>query len=183
MGDRVAILREGIIQQVGTPREVYERPANRFVAGFIGSPPMNFIPAAMEVDAGRAVVLLAGQRVKLPLSTPWAQNQEPCRCVLGVRPADILLRAPPEAEGRVLSVAVRVEAVEYLGSGELVHAHTTTGDFRISATSGAESGLEAGLETVVFIRLDDIRMFDEKTGRLLAAIEDPAAGPPSNGTN
>jgi multiple sugar transport system ATP-binding protein len=62
LGDRVAVLRKGLLQQVATPRELYERPANLFVAGFIGSPPMNFLPATVEERA----VVLPFARVELP---------------------------------------------------------------------------------------------------------------------
>ena len=56
LGDRVAVLKRGVLQQLATPRELYENPANLFVAGFIGSPPMNFLPATVDGQRGRAAL-------------------------------------------------------------------------------------------------------------------------------
>jgi ABC-type sugar transport system ATPase subunit len=94
LGDRVAVLERGCLQQLATPHELYQRPANRFVAGFIGSPPMNFLPAR----------LLPGARAG-------------AEAVAGVRPESVTL-APPDAAG---SLAATVETVEVLGHETLVH--------------------------------------------------------------
>ena len=83
LGDRVAVLKRGLLQQLATPRELYEHPINLFVAGFIGSPPMNFMPATVEGDS----VELPFGKVKLPAEkAEQAQGQGPAhrRCATGV---------------------------------------------------------------------------------------------------
>jgi multiple sugar transport system ATP-binding protein len=92
MGDRIAVLQSGVLQQVGTPEELYERPANVFVAGFIGSPAMNLVPAPVVGAPGGA------QRI------------------VGFRPEHLRL-----GNGGGLSFPARVEVVEYLGDDKLVH--------------------------------------------------------------
>jgi multiple sugar transport system ATP-binding protein len=93
MGDRVAVLKDGVLQQVDTPRNLYDRPVNEFVAGFIGSPAMNLIPAPLA-EGG---VLLAGHPVRLPRAA---------------------VTALAEDGGRTATVGFRPEAVEFVGVGE-----------------------------------------------------------------
>ncbi len=114
MGDRVAVLRAGRLQQVGTPREVFERPANRFVAGFVGTPAMNFVRARVEVGPDRVRVRVPGQAVEFPVSA-WPVPPPPGEWDLGFRPADAALG------GRGPALAGRVVLAEYLGRACLVH--------------------------------------------------------------
>ena len=103
MGTRVAVLRDGRLQQCAPPRELYERPANAFVAGFIGSPPMNLVTLRVR-DGG---VTLGGMHLALPqASAQWSLDGE---VTLGIRPEDLL---PGAAEG----IAGRVVSVEHLGA-------------------------------------------------------------------
>src|ERR671925_1546306 len=91
MGDRIVVMRNGFIQQVGPPMEVYNQPQNQFVAGFIGSPPMNFLDAHLVSDNGGLAVDLQGMR--LPLPPQQAKSAEAYankKVVFGIRPEDIL---------------------------------------------------------------------------------------------
>ncbi len=106
LGDRVAVMSDGRIQQLGSPQEVYDHPANLFVAGFIGSPPMNLIDATC-----RGGVLTAGP-LTLPLSVPDGD------VVLGVRPERL---APATESDDRPALDVTVEVVEPLGSEVMVH--------------------------------------------------------------
>ena len=92
LGDKVAVMKDGIIQQFGTPKQIYNDPANLFVASFIGSPPMNFIPLRLQRKDGRLLALLdSGQaRVELPLSMQDA-GLEDREVILGMRPEQIVL--------------------------------------------------------------------------------------------
>jgi multiple sugar transport system ATP-binding protein len=122
LGDRVAVMREGVIQQTGTPRELYERPRNLFVAGFLGSPAMNLLPA--EVRDGRIHLPLPGVSLEPPagIHLPPA----PGRLIAGIRPEHFRL-----AGGEATGFEVTVELAEWLGADLLVH-------FCLEAGSGVE---------------------------------------------
>ena len=96
LGDKVAVMKDGIIQQFGTPQQIYNDPANLFVASFIGSPPMNFIPVRLSRQDGRVLVLLdSGQaRCELPLGSA-GDGLEGRELMLGVRPEQITLGSAP----------------------------------------------------------------------------------------
>jgi len=105
MADALAILDGGRLQQVGTPREVYDRPCNLFVARFIGSPPMNTLPAAVVVDDGELWADSGAGRVRLPALGRRLQHGE--AVVLGVRPEDLRRGSGP--------ITATVRALEWLG--------------------------------------------------------------------
>src|SRR6476659_6748792 len=113
LGDRVAVLRKGVLQQVASPRELYEQPVNLFVAGFIGSPPMNFMPATVE-----------GDKVELPFASIPARPEwtnvagEGQLLITGIRPGsfeDASLVDPGKA-GRGITFDVTVDVTEWLGN-------------------------------------------------------------------
>jgi ABC-type sugar transport system ATPase subunit len=125
LGHRIAILHEGCLQQLATPKQVYARPATSFVAGFIGSPPMNLLPARLaRTDAGRPALDLGGVLLDLSgteagevvLRVPAGQE-----VTAGVRPEAVTL----VAEGEPGALPARVEHGEYLGHETLVHASLT----------------------------------------------------------
>jgi multiple sugar transport system ATP-binding protein len=124
MGDRVAVLREGTLQQLAKPQELYERPANLFVASFIGSPPMNLYEATVSGPADRPVLSLGSQR--LALSADFAQRHPALasagqrQLVVGIRPECLTVALSTDnAEDRTISV--RAELVESLGNESLLH--------------------------------------------------------------
>jgi len=127
MADRIFIMNRGHLQQSGRPLEVYRRPANRFVAGFIGSPAMNFMDATLVQDIGGFAVDAGGFRLRLPGSFPPGLDAYAGHpIVFGVRPEDI---AAVEADaGRGTTLRARAEVVETLGAETFVHlscgAHT-----------------------------------------------------------
>jgi multiple sugar transport system ATP-binding protein len=131
LGDRVVVLRAGIAQQIGTPEELYERPANIFVAGFIGSPSMNFFPATLT-DVG--VRLPFGEvTVTQEVHDVVATHPTPKNVIVGVRPEHLEDAALLDGYARIraLSFEVRVDMIESLGADKYVY-FTTSG-------SGAQS--------------------------------------------
>ncbi|MEO9242089.1 ABC transporter ATP-binding protein [Pseudomonas inefficax] len=119
LGDKVAVMKDGIIQQFGTPQQIYNDPANQFVASFIGSPPMNFIPVRLTQQDGRLLAVLdSGQaRCELPLgvATDELDGRE---IILGIRPEQIALGA---AEGNGLpGIRAEVQVTEPTGPDLLV---------------------------------------------------------------
>ena len=128
MGDRVAILRDGVLEQLGTPAELYERPVNMFVASFIGSPAMNLIKGTCEADAGAPFVRFGDSRLSVPdaVAARCAElrdfvGREIC---VGIRPEDFVAATGPEADD---SIEVHVTRAESLGS-ELFVYFQTVGD-------------------------------------------------------
>ncbi|MFG0799637.1 ABC transporter ATP-binding protein [Pseudomonas sp. GLN_2] len=119
LGDKVAVMKDGIIQQFGTPQQIYNDPANQFVASFIGSPPMNFIPVRLTRQDGRLLALLdSGQaRCELPLGGA-ADALEGREMILGIRPEQIALGA---ADGNGLpAIRAEVQVTEPTGPDLLV---------------------------------------------------------------
>ncbi|MDN4471961.1 ABC transporter ATP-binding protein [Demequina zhanjiangensis] len=132
MGDRIAVLKDGVLQQVGTPREMYDTPANVFVAGFIGSPAMNI--STFRVDNGYAIV--GDSKVQLQRETVANMTDaDSGEAVLGFRP-ESLDRVAPNTDG---AMPVEVVVVEELGSdafvyGQLPKAATTLADPKFGGT-------------------------------------------------
>ena len=131
MGDRIAVLNAGIIQQLGTPSELYDTPANLFVAGFIGSPAMNFFTGRLTREGDQATVtvgqgaeaqtlVLAGRAAERVLGQATAGGRE---VVLGIRPEDLSAAAGDGGSGPSAGQTLvgTVDVVEHLGNEQLVH--------------------------------------------------------------
>jgi multiple sugar transport system ATP-binding protein len=150
MGDRIAIMNDGVLQQVGTPGQIYDHPANIFVAGFIGSPSMNFVPVTIQNGTAKA----SGFEVKLP--KPVSAQ----RATLGFRPEAVTDRVENGAP-----LDMKIEVVERLGSDQFLYGQvggdtvTARVDPRMAATAGAQARL--GLDT------RSLHLFDDETGQAL----------------
>ena len=118
LGTRIVVLNGGRIEQVGTPFDLYERPANKFVAGFLGSPRMNFFEATLAGELGRSasVALTGGARVQVAADV--ARVQAGARVTLGVRPEHLQIVRPGQGDG----IGATIALVEYLGDVTLVYA-------------------------------------------------------------
>ena len=171
LGDRVVVLKDGVAQQIGTPDELYNRPANLFVAGFIGSPAMNFFPASLTATGIR----LPFGEVVLPAGTQSAAAGS-ANLIVGVRPESFEDAALLDGFERVnaLTFPVEVNLVESLGSDKYAYfsipdsvPDVTGSDFvaRLSAESTAAAGhrLELALDTA------KVHVFDADTGVNLTA--------------
>ncbi len=157
LADRIAVMKDRIIQQVGTPQEVYQRPANRFVASFVGSPSMNFVAGQLRFDAGGAV--FTANDFKFPLQGYEFSTAAPdgAAVELGVRPEHIEVAA----NGRELSI----EMVEPMGSDLL--AWTKLGGAPISLRLPVESPSKTGDRVAVTISPAKVSLFDRTSGRRL----------------
>ncbi len=121
LGDRIVIMKDGWIQQIGTPQEVFDHPANIFVAGFIGMPQMNFFDARLTQEGGRYLVSVGGCKVELSQEkqAALAARKVPAQAItLGVRPSHMVLAKEP---GNTLSATV--EVAEMMGSEVHFHAN------------------------------------------------------------
>ncbi|QTF55278.1 ABC transporter ATP-binding protein [Stutzerimonas frequens] len=119
LGDKVAVMKDGVIQQFGTPHEIYNDPANLFVASFIGSPPMNFVPLRIRQRDGRWVGVLNSEQgsCELPLPITTDDGLRDRELILGIRPEQIGLAGVGTAD---FSLAVDIEVVEPTGPDTLV---------------------------------------------------------------
>ena len=119
LGDKVAVMKDGVIQQFGTPHEIYNNPANLFVASFIGSPPMNFVPLRIRQRDGRWVGVLNSEQgsCELPLPITSDDGLRDRQLILGIRPEQIGLAPAGSAD---FSLAVDIEVVEPTGPDTLV---------------------------------------------------------------
>ena len=126
LGDRIVIMRDGFIMQIGSPQEVFNHPANLFVAGFIGTPQMNFFDAELTLEGGEYAVMFNGYRVAL---TPQAQetlkrnNEKPRTVTLGVRPEHLTISDAPAT-----GVAATVDVSEMMGSEIYLHVSVSGKD-------------------------------------------------------
>jgi multiple sugar transport system ATP-binding protein len=115
LGDRVVVMKDGVVQQVGEPLELYNQPANKFVAGFIGSPAMNFANVTVTEANGSLLAENAGMRLKLPDETAQRLRGHAGRAVtLGIRPEDLSVAGAADADQPCLDAVI--EVVEQLGS-------------------------------------------------------------------
>src|SRR5256885_17009353 len=115
LGDRVAVMRDGRLQQLGTPLEIYNRPKNRFVAGFIGAPAMNFLEVTLENSGGQLYAAAPGFRIRVPNERASLRNRSgDGAMLLGVRPEHTLLGEPKPEHGTGFDAVV--EVTEQLGA-------------------------------------------------------------------
>jgi multiple sugar transport system ATP-binding protein len=120
LGSRVVVMKDGYVQQVGEPLEIYGKPANKFVAGFIGSPAMNFLPVTVSETSGSIFLETNGLRTKVPASKMGSLQAYKGQAVtLGIRPED--LRVGSGADSADLAFDAVVEVVEPLGSEILLN--------------------------------------------------------------
>jgi multiple sugar transport system ATP-binding protein len=139
LGDRVAIMREGAIQQIGTPRDLYRQPRNLFVAGFIGSPAMNFLPATLDGDRLRLPMV----ELKPPADARLARSGKPMSLIAGIRPEHFTFaRAGDMPQTSSANFRAHIEAVEW--SGAELYAHFNVG--RLSADMVRSLDHELGLD-------------------------------------
>jgi multiple sugar transport system ATP-binding protein len=154
LGDRIVVMLDGLIQQIDTPRHIYERPRNTFVASFMGAPPMNLLIGEIDADG---VFRGDGLTITIPPTTPARQQAIRSRSVvLGVRPDDIA-EAPTE-QG---DVAGTVRAVEFVGSETLVHLDV--GKHFLTARLGPQSDILPGHNLGVRLDFARVSFFDTET--------------------
>ncbi|SFO83937.1 ABC transporter ATP-binding protein [Pseudomonas borbori] len=164
LGDKVAVMKDGIIQQFGTPKQIYNDPANLFVASFIGSPPMNFIPLRLQRRDGQLLALLdSGQaRCELPLGAMEA-GFEDREVILGIRPEQILL-ATAESRNQS-SIRAEVEVIEPTGPDTLVFVELN--QTKVCCRMAPDDAPQVGQTLELQFDPGKVLLFDAKTGERL----------------
>ena len=183
MGTRIAVMNDGILQQVGTPQKLYDEPINRFVAGFIGSPSMNFVEVTTDGDGDATRLVGPGDwSVPLPSRARSVAGAVGGKHVAGFRPEDLEIG---EIGGESASFQARADVVEYLGHEELLHVSAANQD--IVAIVDSEHRVRPGDVIKLTLPLSKLHLFDGETGDALTtdraaanvsaaeAAEEPAA--------
>jgi multiple sugar transport system ATP-binding protein len=193
LGDRLALMRKGALQQVGTPKELYERPANLFVAGFIGSPPMNLFPASV----GDGVLATPFGDVPFDTTRLAGQSKQADLLVAGIRPEQLrdATRLDDGERRRGVSFRVRVDVTEWLGDEQLVYVPYETSSAvqrqlaelareldsetprtQLIATLDAGTVVADGQQIELALDPGDLHIFDPVTGTRLG-LEPPPRAP------
>ena len=162
MGDRIAVMRDGILQQVGMPQELYDHPHNVFVAGFIGSPAMNF--ATTTTDGQDLVLGNTRLRLSGPAAEAASQRAKGSDLLIGFRPEHLDV---VEGAANTVSIPASVDVVEYLGNEELIHAQSEGNE--IVAVIPSDRQVKAGAQVNLTIPLDRLYVFDPETERALVS--------------
>jgi multiple sugar transport system ATP-binding protein len=157
MADVVAVMHQGDVLQAGPPREVYERPASMFVAGFLGSPAMNFLAAGGPLAPGAQAIRVNGAEVPIPRLHEGLDHDA---AVLGVRPEHV----EPSDTGALRG---RVFGVEYLGARQLITVDTSAGRLKVRAPNTVRVGF--GETLGLRFRTDALVVFDGRSERALAS--------------
>jgi multiple sugar transport system ATP-binding protein len=165
MGSRIAVMNDGLLQQVGTPQELYDSPINRFVAGFIGSPSMNCVNVSVD-GAGDGATLAGpgGWSIPLPARARAAIGSNGGSIVAGFRPEHLDIGTPSADVG---GFSARADVVEYLGNEELLHV--TAADQDVVAIVGSEHRVKPGDTVELVLPLTKLHLFDGETGAAIAA--------------
>jgi len=173
LGDRLVLMNEGEIQQIGDPFAIYNRPANIFVAGFVGNPSMNLFETKMVQDNGAVYLDGAGFRFKIPTSIPGIENYIGENIICGFRPEAIALADHPRFQNKSEDITARIDDVEPVGDNELIYV--TCGKQLLVANKDISTGILdrralIGKEATIHFNLDRLHLFDKDTQ---AAVYNP----------
>jgi multiple sugar transport system ATP-binding protein len=153
MGDKIVVMNHGVVEQFGTPQEIYDHPATMFVADFIGSPPMNFLRFEGGFRPGDRSVSLGGTAVATPELREEASGR---KLALGVRPEHVAILDDAPYRGRI-------EAVEYLGTTQIVTLTTPHGTLK--ARTPSDRPARVGDSVGLGFTASTLALFDAGTGR------------------
>ena len=156
MADKIAIMNQGTVEQLGTPQEVYERPASVFVADFIGAPAMNFLPFESGFAVGASSAMVCGHAITVPT---LREELSLSKLLLGVRPEHVKLADSSPVRAQVLGS-------EYLGVNQIVILNTVDGS-TLRAKIGVEHKVQRGEHVGLEFDSSSISLFDKTSGRAL----------------
>jgi multiple sugar transport system ATP-binding protein len=187
MADRIAVLNDGKLQQIGTPEELFDRPANVFVAAFIGNPPINLVPGRLDTSDGRTVLRVGSQAVPLPDVRDATGPRTSGDVLVGIRPHDAQLAPAPG-----LRVDVELDLIERLGTETIAHGNLASASdgipvsvaamaggpleltadaerIRFAAALGAHVTLVPGTLLPLHVPVERLHLFDAATGVSIGA--------------
>jgi len=164
MGDMICVMKEGIIQQIAGPLELYDNPANKFVAGFIGSPAMNFFDVEVKETSGEITINEGTFEIKLPQNfKDKVGKYVGKKAVMGIRPEDIfdkLFYSRPDKD--INSFEAAVEVVEPLGSE--IYLHLNTGKNELTAKVDSHNKAKVGQRIELVFNMAKMHLFEKESG-------------------
>ncbi len=186
LGDRIVIMKDGYVMQVGTPQELFNHPANLFVAGFIGTPQMNFFNAKLTKEGGKYIVTVRDAKIEVPdyiCEKLNARSHVPEDVILGARPENLLIRP----KGSQNTIKARMKVTEMMGSE--MHIHADYGGEKDIILRVQTSDLDEDAQVELMARTDfefairqrTINIFDPEDGTNLA-VENAVPVPKKNET-
>jgi multiple sugar transport system ATP-binding protein len=159
LGDRVVVMSQGLIQQCASPLDVYSHPSNRFVAGFVGTPPMNFLEGKLVGRGDQVFFEAQGVKIRLTRGQAEASASYLGKSVaMGIRPEGFYLRPNEHANAEDQTVDVTIQVVEPLGSTMDIYSHTAA-DVRLVARVKAEK-LDNHGEATLYVDMDKVHLFE-----------------------
>jgi len=165
LADRIVVMRDGYIEQVGRPLDIFENPVNTFVAGFIGSPPMNLVPARLHDETGGFVLVFeGGLQVPVPAKAN-AELQTGMEVIMGLRTEDITIDNGDSQLPEAWMVEGVVEVVEPLGSE--TNLHMDFSGTKMTAKSEGRKQLHAGKRIRLAMNLNHLHLFDGRTTKAI----------------
>jgi len=164
MGDRVAVMNQGKLEGVGTPDDVYHRPATKFMGSFVGSPPLNLIHCTLTEKNGKAFLDASDFALPIPnvIVTEIQQKATSSELILGIRPENLSLYVKPASKN---CIKASVYAVEPLGAFDVIDFKV--GNVLLKASSSEELGLSVGSDIWFSVDIDKINIFDKKSERFI----------------
>ena len=170
MGDRIVVMNKGVIQQADTPQQLYNHPRNIFVAGFIGTPPMNFLNGIVNKNADAYFVSIGDSNIPILNDNPSVEKLSAyvgSEVVLGIRPENLHFEQQ-HIEGQDVGLLdVQIDIVEMMGSELLVYA-TTSESSALIAKATVGSNLAAEEKVTLALDCSKIHLFDKNTGKVIA---------------
>jgi multiple sugar transport system ATP-binding protein len=164
MADKIAIMNQGVIEQLGAPQEIYERPVSVFVADFMGSPAMNFIPFEAGLERGATSATIGDVRVGLPA---LRESVAPSALLYGVRPEHVNLRSDSAFRGEVLGT-------EYLGTSQIVSLSSAQGHL-LRAKIDVNIQVQRGDHVGLVFDAAQVSLFDKFSGLAIPTARDDIA--------
>jgi len=168
MGDKIVVMKNGIIQQIGNPLKLYNEPVNKFVAGFMGSPPMNFLNAKIEEEGGSIIIKNAGISI-----IPGADFEEGLKpfvgkeIVFGIRSEDMEVVTKADTKN---NIKANIDVIEPLGAE--THIYVTTDQNQVIVRAEPENNFKVGDEVHLKCTLSKLHFFDPETERSIFFKED-----------
>jgi multiple sugar transport system ATP-binding protein len=172
MATRIAVLKDGLLQQVGTPEDLYFTPENLFVGGFIGSPAMNFLSGTLVAAAEGLSLVAEPIQLKVPVDRAKRLAQHVgTEVVIGIRPEDLHAPGDPPPGGSGQPLLARVDVTEMMGNEKLLHM--IAGPHKLLARVNTRTQATPGQEMDLLVDIDRIHIFDAKTELALDKVRIP----------